>query len=356
MIENNNNEELLKVENLERNEYLVSSSIIDVPKEKVEKREEKVSVLRLIIMALTPNKSNIERPAYYSLRPVKTVKYAVFIFFFTLFMYLCGKLVDDKIYVPLLLFFIALALPLLFITFHYELNFRRNITIFQMLFAFVFGIVLYIVIEGISDTLLLESIYKDTIDIFIVPILWGLGETIFLAFLSRLYNLTDIATNILLAVCVGMGYAFMSALFATYSGLFHSVEIIIPGQENYIGQAIIDYSPYMEESFGVILDLLFWDAICFPFLLCCWSIVMGTVVSMTRVLGKRKNESSFSVYLLLVLVIILHILTVFPTTIGYFEMFLKILCAVISLFVAIRLENNAIYDTLNDIGGLPKNE
>lgn len=76
---------------------------------------------------------------------------------------------------------------------------------------------------------------------------------------------------------------------------------------------------------------------------------MGTVASLTKFLGKRKSDSSFSVYLLLVLVIILYILTVFPTSIGYFELFLKIVCAVISFSVAVRLENNAIYDTINDL-------
>lgn len=356
MTEKNNNEDILKVENLEQNEYLVSSSIIDAPKEIVEKKEEKVSVLRLILMAIFPNKNNAEKPYYYPLRPVKTVKYVVFLFFFALFIYLCEKLIDAKIFLPLFIFSISLALPLLFITLHYELNFRRNISIFQMMFAFLFGMVLYIVIEGLADTLLLESIYKDTIDIFIVPVLWGVGELLFLAFLSKLYSITDAATNILLAVCVGMGFAFLSSLHAMFSGLFQSVEIIVPGQENYIGQAIIDYSPYIEESLSQIKNTFFWDTCCFPFLLCCWSIVVGTVVSSTKVLRKRKKESSFSIYLLFVLVVILHILTVFPTTIGYFQSLLKILCALISLFVAIRLENNAIYDTLNDIASNSKNE
>ena len=349
MTEKNNNDEILRVENLEKNEYLVSSSVIDVPEEKKESKVPKVGILRLIISAIAPPKNPDEQPAYYALRPVKTVKYALFALFFAVFIYVCGKIIDPKVYIPLFIFCASIVFPLLFITFHYVLNSRRNVTIFQLLFSFSFGILLYVVINGLSDSLLVRSIYKDTIDIFIVPFLWGIGEAFYLALISKVYGLTDASTLILLAVCVGMGYAFIHSLSSVFTSLFTSVEVVIPGHDNYVGQAIVDYSSLMSESLSNAADVLFWDCCCFPFLLCCWSVVMGTVASLTKFLGKRKSDSSFSVYLLLVLVIILYILTVFPTSIGYFELFLKIVCAVISFSVAVRLENNAIYDTINDL-------
>lgn len=345
---NSNNEDLLKVENLEQNEYLVSSSIIDVPEDKTEKKELKVSVFRLILYALAPAK-NESQPLFYSLRPIKTVRYALFCIIFSIFVYFCRNFVDAKTFIPLYLVFASTAFPLMFITFHYELNLRRNISIFQMLFSFLFGLVLNLMIKGLSDSLLVQSIYQDTIDIFIVPLLWGVGQVLFLAIFSKIYGITDVSTNILLAVCVGMGYAFFNSMNGLYSSLYRSVEIIVPGSDNYVGQAIVDYSLYMEESLKQADGLLMWNCFFFPFLIACWSVVLGAVVSLTKLLGTKKSESSFSVYLLLVLVVILYILSVFPTSIGYFEYLLKIVCAVISFFVAIRLENNAIYDTLNDI-------
>lgn len=347
-LKKSNNEDLLKVENLEQNEYLVSSSIIDVPEEKVEKKELKVSVFRLILYALAPTK-NDSQPSFYSLRPVKTVRYALFCIIFSIFVYFCRSFVDFKSFIPLYLIFASTVFPLMFITFHYELNLRRNISIFQMFFSFVFGLVLNIMIKGLSDSLLVQSIYQDTIDIFIVPVLWGVGQIVFLAIFSKIYGITDVSTNILLAVCAGMGYAFFNSLHGLYSSLYRSVEVIVPGSENYVGQGIIDYALYMEESFKQADSLLLWNCFFFPFLMACWSVVLGAVVSLTKLLGTKKSDSSFSVYLLLVLVIILYILCVFPTSIGYFEYLLKIVCSVISLFVAIRLENNAIYDTINDI-------
>lgn len=347
-LEKINNEDLLKVENLEQNEYLVSSSIIDVPEEKVEKKELKVSVFRLILYALAPTK-NDSQPPFYSLRPVKTIRYALFCIIFSIFVYFCRSFVDYKTFIPLYLVFASMVFPLLFISFHYELNQRRNISIFQMMFAFLFGLVLKLAIKGLSDSILIQSIYQDTIDIFIVPVLWGIGQIVFLAIFSKIYGIMDVATNILLAVCAGMGYAFLNSLNTLYSSLYKSVEIVIPGSENYIGQAIVDYALYMDESLKQSDSLLLWNCLFFPFLMTCWSVVLGAVVSLTKLLGTRKSDSSFSIYLLLVLVIILYILSVFPTSIGYFEYLLKSVCTIISLFVAIRLENNAIFDTLNDI-------
>jgi len=356
MTEKNNNEDLLKVENLEQNEYLVSSSIIDVPEEKAEQKTLKVSVFKLILAALTPVKDESKQPAYYSLRPVKSVKYALFSLFFAVFVYMGAKILDSKIYVPLFLFYASAVLPLFFITFHYELNGRRNITIFQMMFCFVFGMFLFVLINGLVDSLLVKSIYQNTIDIFIVPVLWGVGEAIFLAIVSKIYSITDTSTNILLAVCVGTGYAFINSLSSLYSGLFCTIEVAVSGQENNTVQAIVDIASYIEQSYAQANQLIFWDCVCFPFLISCWSVVMGTVVSLTKLFGAgaKKSDSSFSVYLLLVLAIILYILTVFPSSIGYFEYFLKIVCAVISLFVALRLENNAVYDTVNEL--YPLNE
>ena len=349
MTEKTNNEDLLKVENLEQNEYLVSSSIIDVPEEKAEQKKLKVSVFKLILAALTPVKDESKQPAYYSLRPVKSVKYALFSLFFAVFVYIGAKILDSKIYVPLFLFYTSAVLPLFFITFQYELNGRRNITIFQMLFCFVFGMFLFVLINGLVDSLLVKSIYQNTIDIFIVPVLWGVGEAVFLAIVSKIYSITDTSTNILLAVCVGMGYAFINSLSSLYSGLFSTIEVAVSGQENNTVLAIVYLASYMEQSYEQVNKLIFWDCISFPFLISCWSVVMGTVVSLTKLLGAKRGESSFSVYLLLVLAIILYILTVFPSSIGYFEYILKIVCAIISLFVALRLENNAVYDTVNEL-------
>jgi len=346
-MEKKNNEELLKVDNLDKNEYLVSSSIVDIPEDKKETKTSKVSVFTLIISAIAPKKDETKDNIAYAMRPVKTIKYLLFSLVFAVFVYACLKMVDSKIIIPLFLFFTSSFFPLLFICFHYELNLRRNVSIFQLLFSFAFGVVLYIAIKSLSDTLLVKSIYKETIDIFIVPVLWGVGESSYLAVTSKIYGITETLTNVLLAVCVGMGFAFMNSFSNLYGGLFRSVEIVDSELGKLTTIAIVDYPAYIENSISQAFKLVGWDCICFPFFLACWSVVMGTVASLTKFLGTRKNDSSFSVYLLLVLVIILYILTVFPTSIGYFEIFLKIICALISLFVALRLVNNAIYDTVN---------
>lgn len=347
-MDNNKNDDLLKVENYEQNEYVVASSIVEPPIEKTAKAEKKVTLLNVLVSAVTLNKKKSDS-TYTALRPIKTLKFVIVIAVITLLLFLMSKFADAKLFIPALVLFASFAIPMLLVILHYELNPKKNISIFQLFCSFLFGMLLYIAINSVSNTLLVRSVYKSTIDIFLVPVFWGFGELFFVSLLAKMYNITDLSSNILLAVCIGMGYAFVTALYSLYSGLFVSVQILIGEAEHYAGSAIVDNSVYFAESVDQVLKLIPWNCIAFPFFLACWSIVMGNVVSLTEMFGKKRAENPFSVYLLLILVIVLYILLFFPVSFGYFEYLLKILCAVLSVFIALKLENNALTESVKSL-------
>ena len=346
-MDNNHNDDLLKVENFEQNEYVVASSIVEVPIEKTSKPEKKVTLLNVLLSAVSVNKRS--DGAYAKLRPIKTLKFLVVIAIVALLLFLMSKFSEAKLFASALILFAAFAFPMLLIVLHYELNPKRNISFFQLFVSFLFGALLYITINSISNTFLVRSVYKSTIDIFLVPVFWGLGELFFVSLLAKMYNITDLSSNILLAVCIGMGYAFITALYSLYSGLFVSVDIVMGDAEHYAGSAVVDNSVYFSQSIDGVVKLIPWNCIVFPVLLVCWSIVVGNVVSLTELFGKKRAENPLSVYLLLILVIVLYILLFFPASFGYFEYLLKIMCAVISIFIAIKLENNALTECVKTL-------
>lgn len=363
MEENNNTnatkgttEEILKLqsyEDLAQDGQAEQDGIVaSVMENYVEKNEtviKKPNIFRLMVAALSLDKNREEDQIYTLLKPVKTLKYLIVFAVMCLMLYLMSKLVDSKLFLPLLLTIAPCALPCLFIVFNYEIADKTGVSFFKLFCSFFFGMLLHVVINTICNTFLVRSIYKSTIDILIVPILWGLGELTFVALLSKMYNISQTSTNILIAVCVGMGYAVISAMQTMFSSFFVSVEIIVSGNEHYNGSAIIDNSLYLVQALEQAMDSLFFSCIFFPTLIMSWSVVVGNVVSVTEVFGKKSKGNFFSVYLLLVLVIILYALTVFPSSFGYLDVIFKIICTIISLYITVRLQNNSLEERIKNL-------
>ena len=67
-------EDLLKLENLEKIEYLVTASIIDEPVEKVEKKQRKITLFNLITYSLSINKNDEDNDLYQNVKLTKTLE------------------------------------------------------------------------------------------------------------------------------------------------------------------------------------------------------------------------------------------------------------------------------------------
>ena len=346
-----NNDNLLKVENLEQNEYLVTSSIIDEPKEKIEEKQEKISVIGLFISAISLKRQGKDK-IYSKIRPVKTLKLILVLTVICALLYLFYKLVDPKVILPIILIFSSIACPFVAMTFHYEICPQKGTSLFQLIFSFIFGILLYISINALSRSVLITIIYESTINIIIVPILWGIGELLFIAILAKMYNITDPAVGILLAVSVGVGYAFTWTMHELFSCFFIPVEIIMNGGvEHYIGEAIVDEASLLLLGFENMFSKILRYSLYYSTMIACWSVVIGSVTSLTELFKTNRKEKPISIYLMLVLVILLYALSVFNTTFSSFDIILKALCFVVSLIVAYKIENNALTHTVDLLNG-----
>ncbi len=351
MNENNKNnltnEELLKVENLEKNEYLVTSSIVEVPIEKAQKKPIRVTVFGALIAALSINKG--EDDLYSLIRPVKTLKYCILLVVLATMIYFFYQIADVKLILPIIIVFSSIAVPLFMITISYELCPQKNVSFFQIFVSFAFGILIYVSIDSLVNKVLIKMIYASTIDTVIVPILWGIVEVIFVAILAKMYNLTTFSNTILLAVSVGSGFAMAWSLHAVVETLFIPVEVISNvNSSHYSGLAIVDDLAFTNQGIEALLSIVPTRCLYFPLAIASWSVAIGSVATNSGI-STQKRDKPFSLYLLLVLVIVLFILSMFTTSFEYFDVILKLVSLLTSLFVAIRLVNTALNREMQEV-------
>ena len=223
---------------------------------------------------------------------------------------------------------------------------KQKTSLFQLILSLTFGIILYIAIKVISDTILIKAIYEQTINMIIIPVLWGIGELILSAILSRMQGVTDTASGILITVCIGMGYMFCWCFYELFSSFFILVEVTVEGGVGqYLMYAIIDEPTFIEQGFNNMLSKVLMYCVYYPIMFNCWSVIVGNITASESFRVKKKDNST-SLYLLVVLVVVLYALSVFTTSFASFDIILKILCLLVSLFTAIRIENSVLNNTL----------
>lgn len=339
-ITNQSNEDLLKVENLQKNEYVVTSAVVDIPVEKVEKKPVRVTVFGALVAALSINKR--DNDLYESIRPVKTLKYLVLLMILITSLYLFYKIADLKIILPIIVIFSAIAVPIFTITFCYEICPQKTISLFQIFLSFAFGLLIYISIDTLVNKVLIKMVYESTIDTVIVPILWGIAEVLFVAILAKMYNLNNYSSTILLAVAVGSGFATAWSLHELVSALFIPIEVVSGADGiHYVGHAIVDDMTFTDQSLANFFKIIALRCVYYPFIIASWSVAIGNVATNSGIYSNKK-EKPFSLYLLLVLVIVLFMLTMFTTSFEYFDVILKIVSLFTSLIIAIRILNTAL--------------
>ena len=341
MINNNHNSvDLLKVENLDKNEYVVTASVIAPPLKKVEKKKRQVTLFGAILSAISNRKRN---DVYRQVAPVKTVNYFVLILVFTILLYFFYQFSDVKLSLAIIIFFGALAFPLLLLVLYYELCPQKEIGLFQIIISLIFGIILYLLIEMIEISLLSDTPLESLTDLILIPLLWGFGEFIFVRCLKRMYDITDLSIGILLAVSVGVGYAIGFALDGLIDSIFLPVEVIMESTGNhYSGLAIVDNRFFIQDSIKGNMVQLLWRCFYYPTCFTAWSVIIGEVIMTPTLAEKDKRGYNVSIYLLLLLVISLFIFSRLNTSFDYVNTAIKILSIIVSLIIGIRSTNKAL--------------
>ena len=335
-------EDLLKFNNLDKNEYLVTAAVIEPPIDKVETKPKKATLMGAVLSAISLNKND---DLYSKIRPRKTLVSLILILVFTIFLYFFYEIADKKLILGVIAIFAAIAIPLLMITLNYEICPKKTFSFYNIIISFIFGIAMYIAIDAVVNAFLVKNIYRATIDSVIIPMVWGISELIFIALICKVNNISEANTSILLAISVGMGYATALALHELLNSLFVSVELIInegTTSIHYVGSAIVDNINITQANIINTMDELIASCFFYPIAISCWSAVIGRVVVISMPGSKGKRASSFSYYLLVVLVIGLYMLSNFSTSFINLDAALKITSIIVSLFLGIKTINGAL--------------
>lgn len=338
-------ENLLKVENLEKNEYVVTSAIIEPPIEKVLKKPKKLSLSEALLSAIAIRKND---ESYSTVRPVKAVGTSILFLILIILLYFFYQVSNSKLISFVLLLIFSIALPLLSTIMQYELCSKKTIGIFQISISFTFGLLLYIAIQAIVQRFFLNTVYESTVNTVIVPIFLGLAQLLLSVAFVRIYNISDESTGLLIAVAIGMGYATGYAANGMLDILFIPIEATLDNVENlYIGNAILDSRAFIEQSLFNSLNEILLKCLYYPICISSWSVVIGSVATNRLNSSKSKEEKSVSIYLLLVLVIAIHMLSNFTTSFNYFNLIVKLVLILASVIISSRLINNILNKELS---------
>lgn len=318
-------------------------SVIEPPAEALAKKPLKITLLSLLLKALTIKNRKEEDERIKRVLPVNSLALFVLIIVCAGLLLLFYDLTDGKLFIPVLLCFCAFAMPLVFITLHYELCPQKNVTPMQMFFSFALGVLLYAVIEVVNSRLLVRFVYEGVLDSVFVPIIWVICELLIVFVAIKAFNVTDLSSCVLLAVCLGMGFCFARSAYTLYSALFLQVEALLQQGIKYVGYGILDDSELLKQSVNSMLAKIPLDCIYYPLMLSSWSVVIGNVASPLVAYKGAKRDHPFSVYLLLVLVAALYMLCEFNASMLAFDVALKAFCCAVSLFVGVSRVNDCLY-------------
>lgn len=339
---NENDAVLLKNGELNSISSDLTVSVIEPPEEVLAKKPVKITVVSLFLKALTIKKSKDEDERVKKLLPVNTLLSLILIIVSAGMFLLFFDLSDGKMFLPVLLCFCALSVPLALITMHYEFCLKKTVTAFQMLLTFCVGVILYAIIEAVNSRILVRFVYEGVLDAVFVPILWGIAELVALSLIIKAFNVTELSSCVLLAVCIGMGFCFTRCAYSLFSSLFLQLEITPQSGLNVGG--IFDDEELLKNSVKELLKKIPLDCIYYPLMFSSWSVVIGNVASPLAAYRGAKKDHPFSMYLLLILVIALYMLCEFDASFGGFDVALKLFCGAVSLFVALRRVNDCLYN------------
>ena len=161
-----------------------------------------------------------------------------------------------------------------------------------------------------------------------------LGAILFIK-IAKKDNLFD---AILLCVCLYAGYMVMNSLDVLINSLFINVEIVV-GESTFTTGAIILNDLSFKSIILEFLNTFINDVIFMSLIIGCSAIINGGVIGLNVSPLKDETYNEWSIYLLFIITVILHVGAIFPSTIILFNVILKTLSAVFLVILAILIIN-----------------
>ncbi|MBQ7374300.1 MAG: hypothetical protein IJW64_07070 [Clostridia bacterium] len=269
------------------------------------------------------------------------IRNILFIFFIQVFvvivLILISLLTND---VTVLMFNVAIAsmvFPVIMVLFFYNFNKSKNTSIIEVILGIALGLGSYVALEFLQiffNSLFSYSWFSEILDVVIRDVCLFIIANVFIK-IAKKDSLFD---AMLLTVSIYAGYIFANSLDVLINSLFINVEV--SNGQNVISTGAIILG---EESFKYVIKA-FVKTVCFDVLymsavMSSYAVVNGGVIGLNVSPLKDKGYREWSLYLLFLITVVLHLGATFPSTLWVFNLILKVISIVFSLILSITILN-----------------
>ena len=253
---------------------------------------------------------------------------------------ICYFSMDLVRFLPLIMIFCSIAIPIDILVFYYELNQERSINLFSLFVTVAFGFVFYLIIALIKRALLNTLSFYVNVDLYIMPLMFTIFVFAATFMLANIFKATTLSECFMIATTLTMTYYAVGTL----TGIFESLFINVPNEiKDYdVATAILNEDRYLSQSITNVFSDWFYKYVYTPVMYSAWAVVIGAVVSMSSKLRNNKGNVPKSIYLLLLLVILFNYISLVNTSIRLFDVILKFMAFIGSAFLTVKFINNYI--------------
>ncbi len=243
-------------------------------------------------------------------------------------------------FIPILLLFVAFAAPLLLLVFYHEFNYSNNVYVHRMVILFILGAVIYLIFSHLGDNFIATLFYQSIVDSIITPIALSMFIFIAIFLFASYFKVSAVSECFIIGVSIAMGYAACEILTNGFEALFIPTKI---GTDlPYETEVIINQEAFLENSIKNLFDNWAYEYLLMPYLYACWATIISHLVFMLIGSRREKNEMPRSMYLLIMLVIVLHVIAVVDTSLGIFNVALRIVSLLASTFLLFKILNSSL--------------
>lgn len=338
-----NNFDRLSRENKEKNENIAVSINEPEKKKKVDVKI-KPTILSAVFANFKQEKENIY-PAPGAVFPnfKGTLITFVMLIFFTAIMVAMWYFIDRVVFLPIALVFVSIAVPCLVIMFYYEFAMANKIPVAKLCLLIAIGALCYIIIYQVLTEFFLMLLDESLVRNLVVPLSSNILMFAVILLVSCFFTGNSVKDCFLVISFLMMGYVMCSCFTKGFVALFVPNTEVEGLPTNIL--AIIYNEEYLGKSLRNLLDNLIYDFMLMPVLYSCWGTVYAYLVYYLIESRKTRNPLPKSMYLLIVLVSCLDIMAIIDTTMTSFNIILKVVSLIVSLYLLAKMLNYSMDTT-----------
>ena len=233
---------------------------------------------------------------------------------------------------------VSVMFPLFLLLFFYNLNTSKATSIMEVILGVIIGISLFVFLNLI-DVYLKQFIkytwFKSILELVIRDTVLFLGANLFVK-IAKKDNLFD---ALLLSISLYAGYLFAHSLDILINSLFIGADVIIQGQQPVSTGVIMLNKVGFTTTILDFINSFVYEVIFISLIIGCTAIINGGVIGLNVSPLKDASYREWSLYVLFIITVILHLGAIFPSATKTFSIILKCLSAVFLLILTFMIIN-----------------